>query len=64
MNMDYCRFYNTFHDLADCGNALYNEDISSDEEKLYAKRLIQLCHEIAENYDPEFVDSISNEDED
>ena len=38
-NMSYCRFHNTYHDLVDCKNALYNEDISSDEEKRYAKPL-------------------------
>ena len=62
-NMSYCRFYNTYHDLVDCKNALYNEDISSDEEKRYAKKLIELCKEIAENYEPEFIDEITNDDE-
>lgn len=62
-NMSYCRFHNTYHDLVDCKNALYNEDISSDEEKGYAKRLIELCREISENYEPEFVDEISNDNE-
>jgi len=47
----------------DCKNALYNEDISSDEEKRYAKKLIELCNEIAENYEPEFIDEITNDDE-
>lgn len=62
-NMSYCRFYNTYHDLVDCKNALYNEDISSDEEKRYAKKLIELCNKIAENYEPEFIDEITNDDE-
>lgn len=48
MNMSYCRFYNTFYDLLDCSNALYNEDIESEEEKRYAKKLIELCKEIVE----------------
>ena len=48
MNMSYCRFYNTFHDLFDCSNALYNGDIESEEEKRYAKKLIELCKEIVE----------------
>ena len=62
-NMSYCRFYNTYHDLVDCKNALYNEDISSDEEKRYAKKIIELCNKIAENYEPEFIDEITNDDE-
>lgn len=62
-NMSYCRFYNTYHDLVDCKNALYNEDISSDEEKRYAKKLIELCNKIAENYEPKFIDEITNDDE-
>lgn len=62
-NMSYCRFYNTYYDLIDCKNALYNEDISSYEEKNYAKKLIELCKEIAENCEPEYIDEIQNDDE-
>ena len=58
MNMSYCRFYNTYHDLVDCKNALYNNDINSEEEINYAKRLIKLCKEIAENYNPEDLDEV------
>lgn len=54
-NMSYCRFYNTYHDLVDCKNALYNGDIESLEEKKYAKKLIELCKEIAEDYSPEDI---------
>ena len=61
-NMSYCRFYNTYHDLVDCKNALYNEDISSDEEKRYAKKLIELCNKIAENYEPKLADELPTND--
>ena len=62
-NMSYCRFYNTYHDLVDCKNALCNEDISSNEEKRYAKKLIELCKEITENFEPEFIDELSTEND-
>ena len=63
MNMSYCRFYNTFHDLVDCGNALENGDIESDEEKRYAQRLIELCQQIAETYCPADVDDMYEDEE-
>ena len=66
-NMSYCRFHNTLNDLYDCENAL--EDfldngenvISSDEERRKAEKLIEVCHEIAERWEPE--DIISKADE-
>lgn len=56
MNMSYCRFQNTFEDLIDCKDALYNGDIERTEEKRYAKKLIALCKEIAENFEDEDLD--------
>lgn len=50
-NMSYCRFQNTLQDLRDC---YYNlDDIEDmDEEELEArKQLIQLCKDIAEDYE-------------
>ena len=64
MNMSYCRFYNTYHDLVDCKDALYNGDIESWEEKRYAKKLIELCKEIAEDYSAEDIDEMGDDDED
>lgn len=61
-NMSYCRFNNTLADLFDCENALEdfldNDEnvISSEEERRKAKRLIQLCHEIADRWEPEDID--------
>jgi hypothetical protein len=39
-NMSYCRFENTNGDVIDCIDALVDREISSDEEKKYAKRLL------------------------
>lgn len=66
MNMGYCRFENTYHALVECEEALaeiseitdrldnLREDSSldelSDSEKKYAKRLIQLCETIYEDF--------------
>lgn len=61
-NMSYCRFHNTLIDLNDCESALnefINDDenvISSDEERRCAKKLIELCQYIAENYTAEDID--------
>lgn len=61
-NMSYCRFHNTFIDLNDCESALeafINEDentISSKEERSYAKKLIELCKYIADNYEVSDID--------
>lgn len=53
-NMSYCRFQNTVSDLEDCQDAL-DEGVLDDkdlspEEKRAAKRLIEVCKWIAENY--------------
>ena len=61
-NMSYCRFHNTLSDLNDCEsalNAFINDDentIESKEERHKAKKLIELCQYIAENYSPEDID--------
>lgn len=49
-NMSYCRFRNTLTDLRDCQDALW-DDVGelSLEEKRAAKRLIEICQEIAES---------------
>ena len=73
-NMSYCRFHNTLIDLEDCNEALIDfldndrNVIESDEERRKAKQLIQLCHDIADNYEPEDIDrkaeELSQEEED
>lgn len=61
-NMSYCRFHNTLSDLNDCEsalNAFINDDentIESEEERNKAKKLIELCQYIAENYSAEDID--------
>ena len=45
-NMGYCRFRNTLSDLRDCHEHLWDEELSSDEEKA-RRALIMLCKEIA-----------------
>lgn len=62
-NMSYCRFNNTLSDLEDCKDALENQDISSLAEKRKAKRLLEVCREIADNFDEDYIDSIHTDDE-
>lgn len=47
--MSYCRFINTLQDLRDCYDHMNddNDDGMSDEEKRAKKGLIDLCKEIA-----------------
>ena len=69
-NMSYCRFHNTLHDLYDCQSALEEfiqngeNEISSDDERRCAKRLIELCKDIADNFEPEDIDRASEEMDD
>jgi hypothetical protein len=53
-NMSYCRFQNTLGDLFDCQEALDNGELEdgqlSDEEERAAKRLIDVCREIAHDH--------------
>ena len=62
MNMSYCRFQNTLNDLYDCQNALedfINNDenvISSSEERYKAKKLIEVCREIADSFEESDID--------
>ena len=62
-NMSYCRFENTLSDLEDCRDALNRCDSLSEREAGKAKALIDLCREIADNYDDDYVDSLKEEDE-
>jgi len=45
-NMSYCRFQNTYRDLVDCYDHLWDNDYSLEEEK-YRTMLINLCQNIA-----------------
>lgn len=62
-NMSYCRFENTLSDLEDCRDALDRGDSLSKREAGKAKALIDLCREISDNYDSDYVDSLQEEDE-
>ena len=48
-NMSYCRFQNTLNDLQDCQENLFDE-VSEAEERA-RKKLIQICIEIAEEFE-------------
>lgn len=48
-NMSYCRFRNTLVDLRDCRDNLGNTE--SIEETKAEKKLIELCKEIAAEYE-------------
>lgn len=66
-NMSYCRFHNTLIDLNDCIGALENRDISSDEEKRSALKMIKkflgYCMEedIIEDFDEDRIKEIIDE---
>ncbi len=46
-NMSYCRFRNTLSDLQDCYDTLLEDDnIESDEERVAAENLVELCKDI------------------
>lgn len=32
-NMSYCRFENTYHDLLDCSEHIFDDDLSEDEKR-------------------------------
>jgi len=50
-NQSYCRFENTLRDLRDCREHLCNN--ISDREAIERKKLIELCREIAEEFEGE-----------
>ena len=43
-NMSYCRFENTYHDLVDCFDNIWNE-CENDRDERYRVRMIQLLRE-------------------
>jgi len=51
-NMSYCRFENTYGDLKDCYDALEEKSLDelSEKEKKYAKKLIKMCKDIADDF--------------
>ncbi len=43
-NMSYCRFENTYHDLVDCFDNIWNEAENERDER-YRRRMIELLKE-------------------
>jgi hypothetical protein len=48
MNMSYCRFENTYNDLIDCIENMY-EEASNERDERYRIRLLQLMEETVES---------------
>ena len=61
--MTHCRFENTYQDLKECYEALIKEggikgieEEASQYEKPYIKKLVELCKDIAEEFENELED--------
>lgn len=55
-NMSFCRFIDTYRDLQDCYDNLYDEDLSEEEQR-YRRKLVELCKDIADDTaDGDFTD--------
>jgi hypothetical protein len=52
MNMSYVRFQNTLKELRDCFENIHDEDLSDAEESA-RKKLIELCRQIADEFEQE-----------
>jgi len=52
-NLSYCKMQNTYPDLEDCYEALQDKlfDDFSEEEQRFAKKLIELCGKISNDFD-------------
>lgn len=50
-NMSYCRFENTYSDLADCVGALRDCEEMSDLEHRYASLMREMCVDYIRAYD-------------
>lgn len=61
-NMSYCRFENTYRDMIDCNEHLWDEGLSSDEDN-NRKWFIELCREVAEQFEGEDLDLLNGEEE-
>ena len=51
-NMGYCRFQNTYRDLQDCYEHLWDDELSFEEQR-HRDFLVELCKEIAEETEDE-----------
>jgi hypothetical protein len=58
-NMDYCMFENTYNDLRDCYEALFESGVvkiekdANQHERKYIKKLIELCTYISKEFEDE-----------
>ena len=57
MNMSYCRFENTYNDLIDCIENMY-EEAGNERDERYRVRLLQLMEEVVESGE---VDAVLDE---
>jgi hypothetical protein len=60
-NMSYCRFQNTYRDLIDCYDNL--NGFLSENEKRYRERLVELCQNIVDEFNPEEEEDEDSEEE-
>lgn len=57
-NMSYCRFENTHRDLQDCFNDMFcgtDFEELSETEQIYRNKIVELCKEIAEQFEVEEI---------
>jgi uncharacterized protein (UPF0335 family) len=57
-NMSYCRFENTLKDLQDCEENLFSEVNKEGYENQARRRIIELCHLIADQVPLDEIDNL------
>lgn len=62
-NMSYCRFQNTLGDLRDCMNHITDEKLSRDEKDARLA-LVELCHEIVDEYESAEMQDVDEGEDD
>ncbi|MBQ4122364.1 hypothetical protein IJD44_01375 [bacterium] len=50
-NMSYCRFRNTYNDMMDCIDAIYDNEALSDDEFIACQNMFEKILEFLEDYD-------------
>lgn len=50
-NMSYCRFRNTYNDMMDCLDAIYDNEALSDDEFIACQNMFEKILEFLEDYD-------------
>ncbi len=59
-NMSYCRFENTFRDLQDCYQSMFDGGLSDSEQK-YRQLLIDMCKDIINDVEDDELQDDSND---